>query len=170
MEALQDLINYDDEPVERTEEWTIQDDDGAAWAVRKIRAMKEKITQIERLAEAEIMRVNRWAGQETQSDRDSISFFEGLLKEYHEVQLAEDPTRKTIKLPHGKLSARSLPDVLAYEDETFIAWATEHAPAMLTSPGIDKRVAKTLLESFEELPPGVSLEADRGFSFSVKTD
>jgi len=162
-----DIHDYDveDRP---TEGFSVGDDDAAEWALRKIYVASEHIKAAERQYEREVYRLQQFLADATKAARDRIAFFEGLLKQYHEQRLADDPTLKTIKLPHGNLVSRARSDQWDFADE-FIEWAQTHAPGTLRTPEpvVDKAKAKAYLQETGEAAPGVTV-TEQGPSFSVK--
>lgn len=162
-----DLINYDQEPVER-DGFTITDDDSAAWAVRKLRAARIELRRINRAAEEERARLAHWEASASRPHEDSITYFESMLHQYQEQQAAEG--RKTIKLPHGTLSARKRPPAYEFDAETYIAWAVDNAPDTLREPTIDRAAVKQLVKETGEIPPGVVVDPEPGYGFTITTE
>lgn len=167
---LIDYDNFDASDIPTRDAFSIDDEASAAWAIRKTRAASDRITKAERLAEGEWDRIKHWLESSTKSDRDSVEFFTGLLTEFHARVLADDPTCKSIKLPHGTLTSRAQQDAWEIDAEQFIPWARTHAPEVLIEqgPSIDKKAAKAYLLETGEEAPGVTITA-RGPSFTVKT-
>lgn len=164
---LPDIHDYDveDRP---TESFSIKDDDAAEWALRKIRVATERITAAEKQYERELFRLQAWLAEATKAERERVQFFESHLFDYHARILAEDPARKTVKLPHGNLVSRARSDQWDFADE-FIEWAQTHAPGTLRTPEpvVDKAKAKAYLQETGEAAPGVTV-TEQGPSFSVK--
>jgi len=119
--ANQSLQNYLDEQeqVER-EAFTIQDDQAANWALRKIGQMQKQIEDNNALAVAEIDKIEAWNKQENQKSQDGIDYFQGLLSYYALKKKEEDPKFKTLKLPNGKLSFRKQQPKWNYDDEAVV--------------------------------------------------
>jgi hypothetical protein len=161
-----DLLDYDHEP--QPEAFTIEDDAAAEWAIRKIAAAQARIKDADKLYQGELYRLECWHRDTTKSDTERIEFFQGLLTAYHAAQLAEDPGRKTIKLPHGTLTSRAQGPVYEFTDD-YLAWAAKNAPETLRerAPEVDKTAAKAYLQETGEVAPGVTI-TERGPSFSVK--
>ena len=92
----------------------------AAWVMRKLAHIRGKQSEIQGIADKEIARVQNWADEQKKSLGDDAQFFEGLLVTYHHKVLEGDPKAKTVKLPHGQLTARQQPDDWKIIDEAFI--------------------------------------------------
>jgi len=108
MNTNQSLQNYLDEQEQvEKEAFTIQDDQAANWALRKIGQMQKQIEDNNALAVAEIDKIEAWNKQENKKSQDSIDYFQGLLSYYALKKKKVDPEFKTLKLPNGNLSFRS---------------------------------------------------------------
>ena len=168
-----EAIDYD-ETTEAVEAWKVADDGGAEWAIRKIAAAELRIHNIRKLAESERARLEHWEATATKADQQTIEALTEKLTAYHAEQLAADPARKSIKLPHGTLSARKQPPAWEFNEDPYLVWASKHAPDTIKHPApcIDKAAAKkaaqALLEATGEVPPGAT-PIERGVSFTVKT-
>lgn len=109
-------------PEEQKERFKVTDKDSANWCLRKIRALKAEIEENKRIAEAEIQRIQDWLNEVTEPLERSIQYFESLLIEYHMNIYAEDPKKKTIKLPHGTLKARAQQPDFQRDEEKLLQW------------------------------------------------
>jgi hypothetical protein len=133
----------------------------ADWALRKLAQARHRMTNNEKVAAAEIERIRNWLREaNTSPERDAI-YFESILRNWHEEQLDEDPKRKTVSLPGGKLVAAKNPDSIAIDDETFIPWALKHAPDWVRTKyeaaKSDVKKAKGVVPDTGEIAPGVSV-------------
>lgn len=167
-------IDYDETP-EAVEAWQVQDKHGAEWAIRKIAAAQLRINDVRKLAESERARLAHWEALSTQTDQTNIELLTGKLTAWHARILEADAERKTIKLPHGTLSARKKAAGWEFDDAVYVPWALVNAPETIKRPEpcIDKTVAKkavqALLEATGEVPPGATpIKATVGFT--VKTN
>lgn len=117
----------------------------ATWAMGRLRAALEQIGEIEGTAAEQRRLIDAWAERETGLLRRRAEYFEGLLTEWHAAVLAEDPNRKTVRLPGGELKARKAPDGVEIEStEQFIAWALTARPEFV-------RVKTTQAVAFAEV-------------------
>jgi hypothetical protein len=111
------------------ERWKITDASSADWALRKLAQARSRVAEHDALAAAEERRLHDWHRAVCEPVERDIEYFTSILRDWHEEQLAEDPKRKTISLPAGKLSAAKNPDrVEVFDPETFIPWALENKP------------------------------------------
>lgn len=99
--------------IQEVEEWgevekeafKITDLEGANWAFRKIAAYQTKVNEVNKVADQEIERINKWRDQTNKGNKDSISFFEGLVKAYFLELRAADKKAK-LSTPFGKVATR----------------------------------------------------------------
>lgn len=133
MTALPDVTHpLDDQIVDDTtrQRFLIEDDGAAAWAMRKLATIRDKITANTRLADDEIARVAAWvADVNTPLERDA-TYFEALLTEYA-IRVRDNEGRKTVSLPFGTVATRATADKVTVDDTTFIPWARDHHPDLL---------------------------------------
>lgn len=116
-----------DRAIERhMDRFVVDDDQKAIWAMRKLRAIKQKKADNQRVADEEIQRVHDWLAEANGSyDRDE-QYFTGLLIEYARKE-REQNDRKSIKLPHGTVASRKGGDKITVTDaDAFIKWAREN--------------------------------------------
>lgn len=95
----------------------INNQEQLTWAMRKIRAYKEKEAQINALADAEIKRINDWKEKEIKDVVGSITRFQTLAEDYGKRCLAADPKFKGETTPYGKISFKKQPPKYSYTDE-----------------------------------------------------
>lgn len=175
-------------------QFQIGDQAAAEWALRKIRRAERFIAETDEATQVQVDAIMAKATElcapllTHQQDvnathEETVRFFTGLLNTYHRKLIAADPTRKTIKLAFGTLTARKQPDVWTFDDETFIAWATENGFEELVrvKEEVDKPVAKAKLKAAElsdgtrevvldgQIALGVTVEpGDTKFSISTE--
>lgn len=119
-----------DFPLEAPERWSVQDDGAAAWAIKKLRGIREHIAMNESIAQEEIARINEWLKGVNKTLTDSAGFFEINLKNYA-LEQRRDADRKSIKLPHGTLQTTAGQTKWTIDNEVFIAWAKINAPDLV---------------------------------------
>lgn len=101
---------------EENQTWKIDSLESADWAFRKISALKKTNEEINKLADKERERIANWETKETQSNQDSIEFFEHKLADYL-YQLRKTDKKAKIKTPHGTVSTRKQPDSWEYRSD-----------------------------------------------------
>ena len=189
MSALeQDLDEFlmGDEPDWDSPPEAPQDADRADEQLRRLVKVRAEMAQIGHHAQAQIERIREWHARRVEVLANRERWLAEGLEMWHRAVLAEDPTRKTISLPCGTLKSRAQQPEWVFDDEAFIAWASEHAPSLVRvpepKPAVDKAAAKKALLTVEvgegvhsilteegEVVPGVMVEV-RGRSFSVVTE
>ena len=113
-----ELKELDEAPIfEEASQWTVDSLESADWALRKIAVLKKKTDEIHQLAENERERIAEWEKKETQSNENSIEFFESKLANYLYELRRSDPKAK-IKTPHGTVGTRKQPDSWEYRTDT----------------------------------------------------
>ena len=189
MSALeQDLDEFlmGDEPDWDSPPEAPRDADRADEQLRRLVKVRAEMAQIGHHAQAQIERIREWHARRVEVLANRERWLAEGLEMWHRAVLAEDPTRKTISLPCGTLKSRAQQPEWVFDDEAFIAWASEHAPSLVRvpepKPAVDKAAAKKALLTVEvgegvhsilteegEVVPGVMVEV-RGRSFSVVTE
>lgn len=99
------------------EQWSIDSLETANWALRKINALNKKMADTVRLAKEEHDRINEWELKETESDQQSITFFEEKLGQYL-VELRKDDPKARIKTPYGTVGTRKQAEKIEYSAST----------------------------------------------------
>lgn len=103
------------------EPFTVDSDDKAEWAMRKLSAICAKIDENWAMLEKEKLRWQAWIDQANGSLEREASFFRELLLDY---MRRERENRKSIKLPHGTL--KSVASTSVEVDEAFVEWALQN--------------------------------------------
>ena len=102
--------------------FTIENLESANRAMRKLAAAQKRIDERTELVMNEARRLSDWANVANKSDQRDVTFFGESLKAYM-VRVREETGEKSISLPNGELSSRSLPAKAQVTDlETFIKW------------------------------------------------
>ena len=126
----------DDEPTrevaEDQESFRIQDDQQAAWAMRKRAHYRSKMAENSDIAELEINRITEWLNRVNESIDKNAQYFEALLIDYARRQ-RQTEDRKTIDTPYGRVRSRALQVKYQVTDaEGFVTWAQQHRPELLS--------------------------------------
>src|SRR5699024_6402117 len=118
MNELQEYLNEQEGTEKDT--FTVDDENKANWALRKIRDLKYQIEQNNALATAEIDKIEQWQQEVNSSAQDSIDYFQGLLAEYAMQKKKDDPKFKTMKLPNGRFGFRKRQPKWNYDDDAVL--------------------------------------------------
>lgn len=123
-----DEHEYDDP----ADSFRIENDEQAAWAMRKLLAARIRHDDNERIADAERQRIDHWIEYvNAKHDRD-IAYFEGILVEYASRQRAAED-RKSIDTPYGVVKSRAgQPKINVLDADEFIQWAKQGHEDLLT--------------------------------------
>jgi hypothetical protein len=128
-----DLSALPEEAVEELRvRFRVDVDSQATWAMRKARAAALRVREVDRIAAAEIERIQEWALRErTRPERD-LAFFTYLLEDYALRVRQADPRRKSVVTPYGKVQTRSQDDAVKVDDpDAFVKWAKENATELI---------------------------------------
>lgn len=121
-DTLPDLPDDIDEmPEEQRERFRVNDDSAAVWAMRKLAAIQAKQRELTRIADREVQRITEWIEAETKPLERRAAFFEGLLVDYGRRQRM-DEGRKSINLPHGKITTRAGADKWHIAADQTLEW------------------------------------------------
>lgn len=128
--SLEDYLDDLDNQPGQSDHFRIEDDPTAAWAMRKLRRLRKKQASNVAIAQAETERIADWLRTVNKPLEDNAQYFEGLLTDYAIRQRFEDD-RKTISLPSGKVSTRTVAPKWEVDAEPFLAWARVNAPTLI---------------------------------------
>ena len=165
LDELYDYMNddLDGQRVGQEEEsgkpFSIESQEQAAWAIRKIKLVEKRRAEAIATAEAEANKIKEWvAAQNDKADR-SRSYFDSLLRDYMWRLREEDPKIKTLSLPGGKLQLRAQQPEYSYDDEKILPWAKENLPeSVVVKETVNKTMLKGYLKDTGEVVPGVLVE------------
>ena len=163
-----------------------QDAERADEQLRRLAKVRAEMAQIGEHARAQIERIDEWHARRVEVLAGRERWLVEGLEMWHRAVLAEDPSRKSISLPCGTLKSRVQQPEWVFDDEVFIAWASEHVPSLVRvpepKPAVDRNAAKKALLTVEvgegahsiltaegEVVPGVTVTV-RPPSFSVVTE
>ncbi|MFW6409549.1 MAG: host-nuclease inhibitor Gam family protein [Halanaerobiales bacterium] len=172
------------EKAKEKEEFVIDNDNRACWALKKIKALKEEIEEKEELAESQIYQVEKWLEREKAKRESKIANLESMLYDYGQLLKQEKPKLKTHSLPFGKLKFRSQRPKWEYGEKLKEAVENNIPEAIKTEKKVDKKKLKKLIKaddsSFQITPTGKVVNTttgevvegitvkERGEKFSVK--
>ena len=117
------------------EQFKIDDQGKANWAIRRIREAMQRSTEVAKAAEAELTRVKAWRHKAETKESRERDFFESLLRDYAHDELAKgDGKSKSIPLSEGTLKFIKKQPKLHYDNETLIQ--------ELESEGLEKLIRR----------------------------
>jgi hypothetical protein len=130
MESIQNIDEFEIDEAPIREAFTVDDDAKADWALRKLRSLRRKQEQNQKLAEAEVQRVSEWLSKVNTDLENDARYFEAILTPYALLQRSEG--RKSVVLPHGTLKTLAGRAKVEIENaDEFIKWAEENNPLLL---------------------------------------
>ena len=164
MEALKLEVNNDTK--KESVGFVVDNDKKATWCLRKIKQMKEKQSENEKLAkeqiaeiEDEIKEVRKWLEEENSRIDNNIGFMESKLENYAHRLREDDPDLKTHKLPFGSLKFRAQRAKWKYDDDKLLEFVEE---AMSDVVKIKKKVDKRKLKKRIDVVDGRAIIKDTG--------
>ncbi|WP_067924803.1 host-nuclease inhibitor Gam family protein [Alicyclobacillus shizuokensis] len=169
---LYDYLDAQDEQEQQDRGFVVDSLEKAEWCMRKLAKIHQQDMADEELAQHEIERIQAWLQARKETRQRSREYFEEKLRQYHQRLLDEDPKgNRTVKLPHGTLKARKLPDKWDYDDQTIIEWAKANQSMSLIRIKYepDKKLIKEYVKTTGELIPGVTI-TPQGTKFDVEVD
>lgn len=138
------------------ERFKIEGDKQAAWAMRKLLALREKAAENEAIADAERTRIDLWLESVNGKFESDIGYFTGILIEYATSQRAE-AERKTIETPYGSVKSRIGQPKYVYEQAELIEWASKAQPDLVRTK---QEVDLTALKRLSTTPDGTVITED----------
>lgn len=166
-------INEIDEVIEESSGYKVTDLDSANWCFRKIAALNEKIKENQDLAAKEKLRIETWEQRENESAKQSIEYFEGLLKEYY-MRLKEENPKAKLTTPYGKVSSRKSTKWNYTNEESLFQYLKENNADLIR---VKEEINKTELKKAYkegvntktgELLPGVEISEEESISIKVE--
>lgn len=158
---------------ELREEFKVTDLQSATWVLRKLRAVNEKMNEINTVLAEQIASINEWAEKEVKSLNDDKEYFEGLLSAYYIEERSKDKKFK-LSTPYGKVTSRKTSKYI-YEDEQAIMdyCYTNEIDAIRVKTELDKTALKKLCKDgvnqvTGEIVPGVRVETVENISIKAE--
>lgn len=121
-----ELDEVNDSPEQR-EHFRVNDDGAAAWAMERLAEVRKQMAAHQELRDKGVQRLDVWLEQVQKPLLNNASFFEHLLHDYARRQ-RHALDRKSIVLPHGKVSTRVVQPKLTIDTDVFVIWAKQNRP------------------------------------------
>lgn len=176
------FLEHEDVKVDQEQEdnFEVDDDHKANWALKKIRQLKKKKQKNEKFAEKEISEIKEWLDEENGKLDNHIEYIEGLLTEYAMKLKEQDEDFKTKNLPAGKMQFRKQRPKWKYDDEKLVNFLKDVGKNELirVKESVDKRELKKQVEvagkkvvdaETGEILEGVEVK-ERGEKFKIKVN
>jgi hypothetical protein len=116
------------EQTEQRERWSIDSDELAGWALRKLAAADREQSRIKQQAEDRRRAIATWEDDALRAQQHDIDFFRSKLIDYRRTLEAADPSLpKTYKLPEGSLVRRAgRQSTRVVNHDEFVTWALDN--------------------------------------------
>lgn len=102
----------------------------AEWAIKKIKYHTQKKEEAAEFVKAEKAKLDAYLAEINADHDKDIEYFKELLRSYALDQL-QGTKQKTVKLPSGSLSFRSVPPRIEKDEELLLAFTKECYPEMV---------------------------------------
>ena len=144
--------------------FSVQDESSANWLLRRVLASRDYGEKVKAFAQQELRRAER-------EERTLLFLFGRQLQAWTKGELQKlNGRRKSLALPAGILSFKTVPASLQIDDEqAVLAWAKKHLPAaVLTVEKLSRSILSDHFKHSGEVPDcGAHVEPERQ-SFSIK--
>lgn len=119
--------------------------DQADRMLRRLARIQRRTRADAEVAAAQHAQINDWLARRGEQSARQSAWCEGALEAFHAAVLAAEPSRTTLDLPAGKLTARRAPARWEADDQVVIAYAVEHGDGdvvRLPPPQLDRNAMK----------------------------
>lgn len=123
------VYEVEETPIEK-EAFVVDDLSKATWAMRQLRGIVVQIEANVAIAEAEKERIERWQESVNKSLLNDRLYFETLLTNYLRMERQEDPDKKTISTPYGKITSRTTQPKWEVEEQ-LTDWLLNHNDTLI---------------------------------------
>ena len=141
-----------------------QDADEVNKRLRRLAKIRADMVTAGDLAMAEVERINEWHARRVEVLANKERWLLDGLEMWHRAVLSDDPSRKTVSLPCGTLKATKQQPVWDFDEDTFLPWASLHAPELVRvpepKPQVDRAAAKKALSAVQADGGGITLTDD----------
>ncbi|MER1998401.1 MAG: host-nuclease inhibitor Gam family protein [Lysinibacillus sp.] len=132
LETLDEQLQ--DETLELTQDevssqYEIENLEGLDWAFRKVAIYQNELAEQEAYAKAQIEKITSWLDAERAKAGRNIEYFELLIKQYHAKILAENPKKKSISTPNGKVQSTTRKPSIVKPEKDSLPQLIEYAKA-----------------------------------------
>lgn len=107
--------------------YRVRTEAGASKAIRRLRAARAEIEAVKKLYDEEHARLNAWFDMATRAPTRTARFYETHLISWLRQQRRQDPNRKSVRLPGGRVWASLRPQKVEVVDrDAFLGWAADN--------------------------------------------
>lgn len=150
MNELSMLDEVETTTEEVNERFEVTDLQSANWVFKKISALNTRVEEKKALATDEHIRIDEWLSKETETDTQSIEYFNSLLIEYYRQLRELDPKAK-LTTPYGKVTSRKMQPKWEFnEDEAIEYFKVNHPEIIAVKESVNKTEAKKFLQPMND--------------------
>lgn len=156
---IDEILHPTEELITRDETFSIDTQEKATWAARRILQAQTRIAEREQLAKSYKTRIDLWLEESNKPDTETIDTLSSFLDPYLRQELDGTKRRKSIKLLGATIGFRTLPKkVDIINPDQAIAFCEAHHPeAVVIKKDLSRSELRKLAES-GTLIPGVVLD------------
>ncbi len=153
--------------------WSVQSYGEAEWACAKVAAVDAELARINQQYQEWLERLNDWRNDAVKPLQERREFFAGRLSDYLRRLREENPRKKSLPLPSGKVSShRQQPRAVVVDEVAVIKWAraSDHAELIRVVESVRVDDLRKLVKvdgekvvdpSTGDVLPGVVVEPER---------
>lgn len=132
-------LNKDLEVAALEEGFVVDTLEKLSWVIRKVAYFQKEIDEVNDLAELEINRINEWKDKQLNQLESNKNFLSNKAFEYHYKVLQEDPKKKSISTPYGKVkSTNRKPSVEKVNEDELKMFVKVNKPYLLEVQEVEK--------------------------------
>lgn len=152
----------------------VTDLQGANWCFRKLKALEERKSELNAVAEEELQRINNWRDSAIKNIDNDEEYFKAKLMEYYKTSKAEDNKFK-LTTPYGKVTSRKSKKWFYQNEEALMQYIkdNEDHEAIRVKEELNKTYIKDkykdgINQDTGELLPGVEVIETEDISVKVE--
>ena len=160
LDELSEIFTTEETEEQRKERFKITDLSSLNWALRKLSVLEKNHTEEFELSVIEIARIRAWFEKQDKAYQGSKQFFEGLIEQYANTQIAEDPKWKGNKTPYGKVNFHKQKDQWEYDEDPLVAYLKQEKKTALLKVKLEP--IKELIKDYYTLNNGRLINENTG--------
>lgn len=118
----EELDEIEQQEVEERQSFRVTDLDSLNWVFRKLAAIESKKSEVNKLAAAEICRIQDYQKRELDKLARDEEFFRSHVSAYAIMRREADPKFKSEKTPYGSLTLKKQQPKWNYDDAALVEW------------------------------------------------
>ncbi|MDH6670215.1 hypothetical protein M2277_000859 [Paenibacillus sp. LBL] len=118
----EELDEIEQQEIEERQSFRVTDLDSLNWVFRKLAAIEAKKTEVNKLAAAEICRIQDYQKRELDKLAKDEEFFRTHISAYASMRKEADPKFKSEKTPYGSFTLKKQQPKWNYDDAKLVSW------------------------------------------------